>query len=108
MFNNTKQKLLSQITQLQSTISTQQATISTLTSQLSLNKSNMALKDSQIAQLQLQLSASTKSTDTLTDIDRQIKLKQSELSQILSELSQKENEIHLTQKNKIRRNTYNE
>ena len=94
MFNNTKQKLLSQIFTLESTISTQQATIDQLTTQLATNKSNMALKDSQITQLQSQLSKY--STEVLTELDEQIKLKQSELSSISEQLNQKENEIHLT------------
>ena len=71
-------------------ISQQQATIDQLTTQLTTNQSLMASKDFTITQLQSQLSKF--STDTLTDIDRQIKLKKSELSQILSEFGQKENE----------------
>ena len=83
MFNN-KLKLL---------ISKQQATIDQLTTQLSTNQSLMASKDYTIAQLQSQLSKF--STEVLTELDEQIKTKKSELSQILSELGQKENEIHL-------------
>ena len=84
MFNN-KLKLL---------ISQQQATIDQLTTQLKTNQSLIASKDSTITQLQSQLSKF--STEVLTELDEQVSAKQSELSQILSELGQKENEIHLT------------
>ena len=73
MFNNTKQKL-------QSTISTQQDKIDQLTTQLSTNQSLMASKDLTITQLQSQLSKF--STEVLTELDEQIKLKQSELSSV--------------------------
>ena len=87
MFNN-KLKLL---------ISQQQDTIDQLTTQLSTNQALMASKDFTITQLQSQLSKF--STEVLTELDEQIKLKQSELSSISEQLNQKENEIHLTQDN---------
>ena len=87
MFNN-KLKLI---------ISQQQDTIDQLTTQLSTNQALMASKDFTITQLQSQLSKF--STEVLTELDEQIKLKQSELSSISEQLNQKENEIHLTQDN---------
>lgn len=89
MFNN-KSRL---ITQLQSTIYQQQIKIDQLIAQINIDKSNMADYESTISKLQSQLSKY--STEVLTELESQIKLKQSELSQIMSQLCQKENEIHL-------------
>lgn len=83
MFNN----------KLKSIISQQQVTIDQLNTQLTTNKSLMSSKDYTIAQLQSQFSKF--STEVLTELDEQIKFKQSELSQILYQLGQKENEIYL-------------
>ena len=66
MFNN---KLKLQLTQLQSTISTQQATIDRLTTELALNKQNLADKELQLSKF---------STEQLTELESQIKLKQKE------------------------------
>jgi len=90
MFNN-KSRL---ITKLQSTIYQQQVIIDQLTAQIDINKSNLSTYELTITKLQSQLSKY--STEVLTELDEQIKLKQSELSQIMSQLNQKENEIHLT------------
>ena len=78
MFNN---KLKSQLTQLQSTISTQQSTITQLTTQLSNAQSSITTKDTELSQLRSQLTElqsdlSKFSTEDLTKLDEQIKLKQ--------------------------------
>jgi len=64
MFNNKLKRLISK----------QQATIDQLTTQLKTNQSLIASKDSTIIQLQSQLSKF--STEVLTELDEQIKLKQ--------------------------------
>lgn len=83
MFNN---KLKFQLTQLQSTISTQQDIIDRLTTELALNKQNLADKESQLSKY---------STEVLTELNEQIKLKQSELLSISEQLNDTENSIQL-------------
>ena len=97
MFNN---KLKSQLTQLQSTISTQQLTITQLTTQLSATQSSIIAKDTELSQLRSQLTElqsdlSKFSTEDLTKLDEQIKLKQFELSNITQQLDKSTTELHL-------------
>ena len=82
MFNN-KSRL---ITQLQSTISTQQDIIDRLTTELALNKQNLADKELQL---------SKHSTEQLTELESQIKTKQSELTSITRQLESATNSIQL-------------
>ena len=97
MFNN---KLKSQLIQLQSTISTQQSTITQLTTQLSNAQSSINTKDAELSQLRSQLTElqsdlSKFSTEDLTKLNEQIKLKQSELSSITRQLDKTATELHL-------------
>ena len=89
MFNNKSQL----ITKLQSIVYEQQVKIDQLTVQLDLNKSNIATYESTISKLQSQLSKY--SSEVLSELDEQIKLKQSELSSITQQLNQSKQEIHL-------------
>lgn len=97
MFNN---KLKLQLTQLQSTISTQQSTIAQLTTQLSNAQSSITNKDFELSQLhstitELQSQLSKFSTEQLTKLDEQVKIKQSELSSITQQLDKSTTELHL-------------
>lgn len=83
MFNS---KLKIKLTQLQSTISTQQAIIDRLTTELALNKQNLADKESQLSKF---------STEQLTELESQIKLKQDELSSISEQLESAQNSVQL-------------
>lgn len=83
MFNN---KLKLQLTQLQSTISNQQDIIDRLTTELALNKQNLADKELQLSKF---------STEQLTELESQIKLKQDELSSITRQLNDAENSVQL-------------
>ena len=89
MFNN-KSRL---ITQLQSTIYQQQAKIDQLIAQININKSNMDDYESTISKLQSQLSKY--STEVLTELESQIKTKQSELTSITRQLNDAENSVQL-------------
>lgn len=89
MFNN-KSRL---ITQLQSTIYQQQVKIDQLTAQININKSNMADYESTISKLKSQLSKY--STEVLTELESQIKTKQSELTSITRQLESATNSIQL-------------
>ena len=83
MFNN---KLKLQLTQLQSTISSQQAIIDRLTTELTLNRQNLADKESQLSKF---------STEQLTELESQIKLKQDELLNISEQLESAQNSVQL-------------
>jgi len=97
MFNN---KLKSQLTQLQSTILTQQSTITQLSTQLSNAQISITTKDTELSQLrsiitELRSQLSKFSTEQLTELDNQIKLKQSKLSSITQQLDNSTTELHL-------------
>ena len=97
MFNN---KLKLKLTQLQSTILTQQSTIAQLSTQLSNTQSLLTTKDTELSQLrstitELRSQLSKFSTEVLTELDNQIKLKQSELSSITQQLDNSTTELHL-------------
>ena len=93
MFNNNKSRLQDQITQ-------QQSTITQLTTQLSNAQSSLTNKDDELSQLrstitELRSHLSKFSTEQLTELDNQIKLKQSELSSITKQLDNSTTELHL-------------
>jgi len=95
MFNN-KLKL----NQLQTQLSQQQSTITQLTTQLSNSQSLLTNKDTELSQLrstitELRSQLSKFSTEVLTELDNQIKLKQSELSSITRQLDNSTTELHL-------------
>lgn len=93
MFNNNKSRLQDQITQ-------QQSTITQLTTQLSNAQLSIINKDSELSQLrstitELRSQLSKFSTEQLTELDNQIKLRQSELSSITKQLDNSTTEFHL-------------
>ena len=95
MFNN-KLKL----NQLQTQLSQQQSTITQLSTRLSNAQSSITNKDTEISQLrstitELRSQLSKFSTEVLTELDNQIKLKQSELSSITQQLDNSTTELHL-------------
>ena len=95
MFNNK-----SKLKQLQDQFIQQQSTITQLTTQLSNAQSSINTKDTELSQLRSQLTElqsdlSKFSTEDLTKLDKQIKLKQSELSSITQQLDKSTTELHL-------------
>ena len=95
MFNN-KLKL----NQLQTQLSQQQSTITQLTTQLSNAQISITTKDAELSQLrstitELRSQLSKFSTEVLTELDNQIKLKKSELSSITQQLDNSTTELHL-------------
>ena len=95
MFNNK-----SKLKQLQTQLTHQQSTITQLSTQLSNAQISITNKDAELSQLrstitELRLQLSKFSTEDLTEIDNQIKLKQSELSSITQQLDNSATELHL-------------
>ena len=93
MFNNNKSRLQDQIIQ-------QQSTITQLTTQLSNAQLSITNKDAELSQLrstitELRSQLSKFSTEQLTELDNQIKLKQSELLSITKQLDNSTTELHL-------------
>lgn len=95
MFNNK-----SKLNQLQTQITQQQSTITQLSTQLSNAQISITNKDAELSQLrstitELRSQLSKFSTEQLTELDNQIKLKQSELSSITQQLDNSTTELHL-------------
>ena len=95
MFNNK-----SKLNQLQTQLAQQQSTITQLSTQLSNAQISINTKDTELSQLrstitELRSQLSKFSTEVLTELDNQIKLKQSELSSITQQLDNSTTELHL-------------
>lgn len=95
MFNNK-----SKLNQLQTQLAQQQSTITQLYTQLSNAQISITNKDAELSQLrstitELRSQLSKFSTEVLTELDNQIKLKQSELSSITQQLDNSTTELHL-------------
>ena len=95
MFNNK-----SKLNQLQTQLTNQQSTITQLSTQLSNAQSSITNKDTELSQLrstitELRSQLSKFSTEVLTELDNQIKTKQSELSSITQQLDNSTTELHL-------------
>ena len=95
MFNNK-----SKLNQLQTQLAQQQSTITQLYTQLSNAQSSITSKDTELSQLrstitELRSQLSKFSTEVLTELDNQIKTKQSELFGISEQLDNSATELHL-------------
>ena len=95
MFNNK-----SKLKQLQTQITQQQSTINQLSTQLSNAQISITTKDTELSQLrstitELRSQLSKFSTEVLTELDNQIKTKQSELFGISEQLDNSTTELHL-------------